>query len=302
MTEERSAGGAYEGADWAGHVHARSGYRLFAESFGPESAPALLMIMGGNAPCFVFPDRLCRRLVDHGYRVVRYDHRGAGGSSPVAYPEDAYRLDDLAEDAADVIRCLGLGTALVFGISTGGAVAQLLALDHAALVDGLVLMSTSPDYNVDPVKPPETGLPLPGEEWTSLVTRMSEQPPLELDDVVRDFVAGWRLCIGPKMPFEETYWRNVAERVLRLPENAAPGRHQGPAVDAAPPRTARLGQVQTPALVIHGGHDMLLPPAHGRALTEAIPGARLHEVADLGHMFPYAFCDELSDLIADGGS
>jgi len=309
MTEERAsraAGGgpaeeSGEGADWSGYVTARSGYRLFAERFGPEDGPGLLMVMGGNAPCFVFPDRLCRGLADRGYRVVRYDHRGAGRSSPVAYPQDAYRLGDLAEDAADVVRGLHLGPALVFGISTGGAVAQLLALEHGALVRELVLMSTSPDYNVDPSRPPETGLPLPGPEWTSLVARMSARPPLEHDDVVRDLLEGWQLCVGPAMPFEEAYWRDVAERTLRLPQNRAPGVHQGPAVDAAPPRTGRLADVRVPALVIHGGHDAVLPPAHGRALAGAIPGARLVELPALGHMFPYAFCDELGALIAGEG-
>jgi pimeloyl-ACP methyl ester carboxylesterase len=41
-----------------------------------------------------------------------------------------------------------------------------------------------------------------------------------------------------------------------------------------------------PALVVHGTEDPLFPPAHGRALAEAIPGARLVELEGVGHELP----------------
>ena len=299
------------GPDHTESVLTTDGLRLHTETFAPGPAshgstrdtedPAavrtLLMVMGGNAPCFAFPDPLCRKIADAGYRVVRYDHRGAGYSSPVSLPEQSYPLTTLASDAATVIGQLRLGAPVVYGISTGGATAQLLALDHPEKVSGLVLMATSPDYNVDPDKPPETGLPRPADEWSSLVRQMAATPATGHTGVVNDYVQGWRVCIGPDMPFDEEYWHGLVERTLALPDNPAPGAHQGPAVDSAPPRTERLSEVRVPTLVIHGGRDVLLPPEHGRALADAIPQADLCEVPELGHMFPPEFSTRLAELI-----
>lgn len=266
-----------------------------AESAGP--AHTLLMVMGGNAPCFAFPDPLCRTIADAGYRVVRYDHRGAGSSSPVDLPERSYPLTTLASDAATVIDRLGLGTPVVYGISTGGATAQLLALDHPEKVAGLVLMATSPDYNADPEKAPEEGLPPATDEWRTLVRRMATAPATGHTELVHDYVESWRVCVGPRMPFDEEYWHGLVERTLALPDNPAPGAHQGPAIDSAPPRTERLAGVRVPTLVIHGGRDALLPPEHGRALADAIPHADLREIPELGHMFPPEFSGRLAELI-----
>ncbi|AHI00900.1 alpha/beta fold hydrolase [Kutzneria albida] len=278
-------------AHTTGFVTARSGYRLHFDSFGSPEDPALLMIMGGNAPCFAYSEQLCTALAQRGNHVVRYDHRGAGHSSPVDWPAQAYGLDELAEDAADVLTELGLGPARVLGVSTGGAVAQLLALDHAELVSGLVLIATSPDYNVDPSKPPVTGLPLPGREWVELVPNLPADP-------VAAYLHAWRVTVGPAVPFDLDYWTGLVQRTLALPENPAPGVHQGPAVDAAPPRTERLASLTVPTLVVHGGHDVVLPPEHGRALAAAIPGAKLVEVPELGHMFAPSFHDQLVALVS----
>lgn len=291
------------GPDRSEFVRTREDLRLHAEIFEPavsaDEPSTLLMIMGGNAPCFAFPDSLCRAVAAAGHRVVRYDHRGAGRSSSVDFPAQSYPLTALAADAADVIRELALDAPVVFGISTGGATAQLLALDHPAAVSGLILMATSPDYNVNPDIPPESGLPGPGPDWVSLVHDMAANPAIGHDAMVADYLRGWQACVGPAMSFDEDYWRALVERTLQSPDNPAPGAHQGPAVDAAPPRAGRLPSIRVPTMVIHGGHDVVLPPEHGRALAEAIGGSRLVEIPELGHMFPPEFTPRLADLLID---
>jgi pimeloyl-ACP methyl ester carboxylesterase len=58
-------------------------------------------------------------------------------------------------------------------------------------------------------------------------------------------------------------------------------------LDDAGPADARLSQLRgLPTLVLHGTADPLFPPAHGRALADAIPGARLIELDDVGHQLP----------------
>lgn len=60
----------------------------------------------------------------------------------------------------------------------------------------------------------------------------------------------------------------------------------------------QLPSLSVPATVVVGGRDRLTPPRFGRAIAEAVPGARLVEVPDAGHMLPLEAPDTLADLIA----
>jgi len=74
-----------------------------------------------------------------GYRVLAVDHRGHGRGLRPLVP---FRLADCADDAAAVVRALGLGPVTAVGYSMGGAIAQLLARDHRDIVSGIVLSGT----------------------------------------------------------------------------------------------------------------------------------------------------------------
>lgn len=82
-------------------------------------------------------------LVDAGYRVLAFDHRGHGRGMRGAEP---FRLVDCADDAAGVIRAAGCGPVVAVGYSMGGAVTQLLALRHPELLRGMVLSSTACEF------------------------------------------------------------------------------------------------------------------------------------------------------------
>ena len=99
--------------------------------------PAVLLIGGTGDPAEswqaqidAFSDR---------YRVVAPDNRGAGRSS---LPASGVTIPAMAEDAAEVLRSLGLGHAHVAGFSMGGTIAQELAIRHPDLVGSLVLSGT----------------------------------------------------------------------------------------------------------------------------------------------------------------
>ncbi len=79
-------------------------------------------------------------LADAGYRVLAIDHRGHGRGLRPSVP---FRLADCAADAAAVLRELELAPATVVGYSMGGAIAQLVARDHADVCAGVVLSGTS---------------------------------------------------------------------------------------------------------------------------------------------------------------
>ncbi|MDB5695949.1 MAG: alpha/beta hydrolase, partial [Sphingomonas bacterium] len=61
----------------------------------------------------------------------------------------------------------------------------------------------------------------------------------------------------------------------------------------------RLKTITAPTLVIHGTDDPLVPLAGGRDTAASIPGARLEEIAGMGHDLPPALIGRIVGLIAE---
>lgn len=77
------------------------------------------------------------------FRLLSYDLPGHG-RTPVPYAP--YTIEDLADQAADVLRAQNISKMHVAGISLGGLIAQQLAAAHPEMVDRLVLIDTTPRY------------------------------------------------------------------------------------------------------------------------------------------------------------
>ncbi|MEU3840454.1 alpha/beta fold hydrolase [Streptomyces sp. NPDC028635] len=277
-------------------ITTRDGLRLWTQTFGSRRDPAVLLVMGGTVPGIVWPDELCRLLAADGYFVVRYDHRDTGRSGK---SRDEYDLSVPASDAAEVITGLGLGRAHVVGQSFGGMVAQLLALERPGLVRSLVLLSSSPDANGDVSRPPRTGLPGPRPAMVDRVARLSASPPRGPEELLAAAVDGWRVLVGPAVPFDRAYWEDLVRRVMargELPDTS--GRHLT-ALDRTPPLTGRLPALDVPTLVVHGEQDPVFPPEHGEELRRVIPRARLWRIAGMGHIFPPHWSPLIRELIVD---
>src|SRR3954466_3573901 len=136
------------------------GVELCTETFGAPDDPAVLLIMGSGASMLWWDDAFCAALAAGGRFVVRYDHRDTGRSKarppggppptrarpPAAAPPGRpdYSGAALVADAARVLDGHGIARAHVVGGSMGGALAQVLVLDHPERVASLVLLSTSP--------------------------------------------------------------------------------------------------------------------------------------------------------------
>jgi pimeloyl-ACP methyl ester carboxylesterase len=120
------------------------GIEVYYEVHG--DGPALLLIPGLGADIRMFSG-ISSALAER-RRVVMFDPRGAGRS---AKPDIPYSIDGMADDAAGLLRLLGIEHPTVVGYSMGGRIALSLALRHAALVGRLVLASTS--AHTPPVKP-----------------------------------------------------------------------------------------------------------------------------------------------------
>lgn len=236
---------------------------LHWESVG--SGPAVLLIagLGMNATGWwrTVP------LLTPRFRVITFDNRGVGRSSPLP---GMYTTEAMAQDAAAVLDAVEIETAHVYGFSLGGMAAQLLALRYGDRVRSLVLGATHAGGRPAQRADRETlaffrrRVLLPAEEalWASV-----------------PYVYGPR----SRLAQGERIAQDIAER-LRFPIGARTYRAQMTAA-VSHDCSHRLGRVQAPTLVVHGALDRMIPLANGERLADQLPNARLHVVPDAGHFY-----------------
>jgi pimeloyl-ACP methyl ester carboxylesterase len=123
-------------------VHVPGRGEFFLRDSGGDG-PALLLLHGWMVSADLNWITAYDALAGAGYRVLALDHRGHGRGLRTPEP---FRLADCAGDAAALLRHEGIDRAVAVGYSMGGPIACLLARDHPALVAGLVLCATAPDW------------------------------------------------------------------------------------------------------------------------------------------------------------
>ncbi|MDB6002461.1 MAG: hydrolase [Rhizobacter sp.] len=194
--------------------------------------------------------------------VLRYDHRGHGAS---AVPPGPYKLDQLVDDAARLIREWGRGPVVFIGLSMGGMVAQGLAIRHPELVRGLVLANTTAQY-------PEAARAM----WAHRVLAVESEGVASIADMVmqRYFTDAWRAA----NPEQMARYRGVLVRT------SAAGYAGCCQAIAAVDWLDRLGEIRVPTLVIAGADDMGTPVAMARDIAERVQGAELVVLPDASHL------------------
>jgi len=235
------------------------GVALAGERSGPEQGPAIVLLHGLTATrrYVVMGSTALQR---GGLRVLAYDARGHGQSSPA--PSRDYGYEHLAADLAAVIGEAGAGPVVLAGASMGAHTALRFALEQPGLVAGLALITPSflPDART------EGGL----EGWDALARGLREGG-------VEGFVRAYDLESVPER------WRSTVETVLR--QRLAAHQHPSAVADALEvvPRSRpfesleQLEAIAAPTVVVASrdeadpGH----PLAVGEAYAGAIPGAEL---------------------------
>ncbi|GAP33781.1 bifunctional 4-carboxymuconolactone decarboxylase/3-oxoadipate enol-lactonase PcaCD [Piscinibacter sakaiensis] len=197
-----------------------------------------------------------------GRAVLRYDHRGHGGS---AVPPGPYTLDAMVDDAARLLREWGRGPVVFVGLSMGGMVGQGLALRHPELLRGLVIANSTARY-------PEAAR----AAWAQRIAAVE---------------AGGMAAIAPMVV--ERYLHAdfraaqpaVAEALRATLLRCDPaGYAAASAAVAGVDWLDALPALRCPTLVIAGERDVGAPPEMARAMADAIPGARLELLADASHL------------------
>jgi pimeloyl-ACP methyl ester carboxylesterase len=286
------------------HYVAKSGERrpieLAYDSRG--DGPAIVLVMGLNAQRIFWEDGFCARLAGEGFRVIRFDHRDTGESTHLdvrvprlwrtvarrfagATVDVPYTLSDMARDVVGLLDALALPRAHVVGASLGGMVGQHLAIDHAPRLASLVVMMTSPGGRRFVPEP-------------RVIRAMLAPAPRDAagsgEHVARLFA---EIGSPKELAHDAARWRALGELAYRRGASARGFLRQLAAVLASGDREARLRDVRTPTLVVHGTRDPMLPLAAGRTISRALPGAAWLPVAGMGHDVPEALWPMLTRAI-----
>ncbi|MCW2578992.1 MAG: Pimeloyl-ACP methyl ester carboxylesterase [Blastococcus sp.] len=272
---------------------------LAYETFGNAGDPPVLLVMGLATQMLGWPDDFCRGLADRGLFVVRFDNRDIGLSTHLhsAGAPDVlsvlggdrssvpYALADLAADTVGLLDALGLESVHLVGASMGGMIAQLVAVHHADRVRSLTsIMST-------------TGDPSVGTPAEAAMAVLLAPPATDRESAVQRTVDTYRVIGSPGFAFDETALRQRAGLSYDRAYDPAGVARQLAAILTTPDRTADLGRVTVPTLVIHGSDDALVNVSGGRATAAAIPGAELVVVEGMGHDFPREKWTDITDRI-----
>jgi pimeloyl-ACP methyl ester carboxylesterase len=251
------------------------GVDLCTEPFGDQDHAPILLIMGVGASMLWWEEGFCRLLADGGRFVIRYDHRDTGRSVTCEPGSPQYTGADLVADAVGVLDAYEISAAHVVGVSAGGAFAQLLALGFPDRVLSLVLVSTSP------ATPGERSLPAATERFTGFLAS-AEVDWSDQGSVIEYLVAYQRMLAGGARPFDEVAWHELVRRDVERARDIAASENHGMIAEGDGP-SEPVSSIAVPTLVIHGTADPMFPLAHGQALAEEIPRARLLTLEGAGH-------------------
>lgn len=213
------------------------------------------------------------------HEVLRYDHRGHGGS---AVPAGPYSQDELVDDAARLIREWGRGPVVFVGLSMGGMVAQGLAARHPELLRGVVIANSSAQYPADA-----------RAMWDERIAAIEQGGLAAIAEATMErwFTPAFRAARP------EVVERQRATLLRTVPAGYIACARAVQAVDWL----ERLNGVRCPALVIAGRQDAGAPPAMSEAIAQRIPGAGLL-LLDTAHLSvveqPQAFESALQDFVA----
>jgi pimeloyl-ACP methyl ester carboxylesterase len=268
---------------------------LFYEDLGDPRDPPVLLIMGVGAQLPMWPDGFCARLLERGYRVIRFDHRDTGLSTKLdgqrargsVYPRVVryllgrgspvpYTLVDLAEDVRGLLDHLGIEHAHIVGASMGGMIAQVLAGSHPERVLSLGLVMTSAGT-------PFSSVP------TLRVIRLAFGAPARdapIDERLAHEVRNIAIINGPNfLPPVEQLQRRVRE--LRARSDYPQGMlRQFDAILGTGSLLRFTRRIAAPTVVIHGSKDPMVRPRNGRKVARAVDGARYVVVDGMGHDLP----------------
>ena len=275
------------------------GHDIWCERIRPTGAVkgSILLIMGHGNDALSWPPKFISAFVDEGYEVIRYDHRGTGlSTSPEKWKKkNAYTLTDMSEDAMAVLKTLQLTKAHIVGVSMGGMIAQLAAINYPEKIESLTLIMTTGDAMDEELSPMSEDL-LP--KMISAVLKYGvvggKKGKIKLQLVQRKLLMGDATGEIDVKAMAET---SLYNQVKRDGYHFITARHHQQALLLSTSRYAALHEMQLPTLVIHGEQDPVIPIAHGKKLLATLPNSDSLWVDNMGHDLPEAAIPKICLII-----
>lgn len=237
------------------------GSDIHYELFGDREKPAVVLLHGLGGSGKSWGSQVERFARSH--YVILPDQRGCGRSSHAA---EGYTLARLALDTAFLLEHLDVGPAHIVGTSTGGAIAQVLALEHAARVRSLTLASSFACFDAYMKR-----------EFELRRRLMAET------DMVTAFSAYALFLFSPRFARENPKAVDAwVARATSAPEKREIALQRIDMIAAHDTR-ARLGELKHPTLVVCGDADFCTPLPHSEELARLIPDAKLDVLSGGGH-------------------
>jgi len=251
--------------------------RVHYDVLGEDDAPVVVLAHSLAADGGMWSEQI-PALLAGGYRIVRMDMRGHGGSEAVDGP---YTLHALADDVAALLAALAIERAHFVGLSIGAMLGQSLALRYAATFASFVFCDAQPSAPASAraawsgplamVRRSNSLAPMRGgmlKAWLSedFKTARPARWQAIADTLVATSPVGFAGCVAAMSDFDFT---------------------------------AELRSLRAPALVVCGAADTMTPPAENRRLAESIPGGRYEEIAGARHFVNVEAAEPFNRVLLD---
>src|SRR5688572_5611771 len=240
-----------------------AGRRIAYDIAGPEDAPVVCITHSLASDGGSWTDQL-PALLAAGFRVLRIDMRGHGGSDPVP---GNYTMRALADDVAAVLERLSIARCHYIGLSIGGMLGQAFALAHRNRLLSAIWSDTLPCS-------PAAAAPM-WRERMAVVRKANSLEPVADATMDRWFTGSFKGARPER-------WNQIRDTIA----GTTPAGYLGCCeaildFDFVP----QLPEVRLPVLVLCGDQDPGTPPAENRRIASLVPGARYEEIPDARH-FP----------------
>ncbi|HYR65338.1 MAG TPA: alpha/beta fold hydrolase [Reyranella sp.] len=238
------------------------GRKIYFDLSGPQSAPTVCFTHSLNADGGMWVEQLVP-LLAAGYRVLRLDMRGHGGSAPV---DGDYTMDALAADVKGALDVLGLDKVHYIGLSIGGMIGQGFALAHPDRLLSLTLCDTQPST------PP--GGAAAWDERKAIVRKAGSLAALADGTMERWFTDEFKK-VNP------VRWREIRDTI----SGTTPAGFLGCAAAIQNfDYEGKLPTIKLPTLVICGDEDPGTPPDRNKLIASKIAGGRYEGIAKARHL------------------
>ena len=259
----------------------KTGLKLRYEIRGNGEPVALIMGFSGSGRGWGEP---FLKLMESRFKIFVIDNRGTGESDK---PDDAWTLADMAADVAAVLDHAKTPRAHIFGISMGGMIAQEFALAHSERTRGLVLGCTNCGASHSIAADP------------AAVANLMPDPQLTAEQQAQ---RAFSVACGKKFLNSAAGQATLAQAIAEMGNYPVTPMHtfmrQGQAIGGFD-SFARLAEIKSPTLVIHGDDDAIVPHPNAEILHGAIAGSRVHILKAAGHMFFWEAPDETARVAGD---